>query len=196
VPDSICVPPIREQQLPLRSLSNVVAQRTRQRRRREQPSRRATDGRLPNMSEPFASHIRTRYSNMKPKVLIADDHEIVREGIRRLLTRSRPDWQISGEVANSKQAMDAVKRLKPDVVILDITMPGMSGLEAVPHILKLRLRCRILIFTMHDSDWLSTEIRRAGAHGYVQKSQAARDLVAAIECLLQGGTFFRDECKT
>jgi DNA-binding NarL/FixJ family response regulator len=129
---------------------------------------------------------------MKPRILIVDDHEIVREGIRRLLTATRPDWEICGEATNGKQAIDAVQRLKPDVVILDITMPGMNGLEATPHILKLGLECRILIFTMHDSDRLNEEIRHAGAHGYVQKSQAVRDLVAAIECVLQGGTFFRD----
>jgi DNA-binding NarL/FixJ family response regulator len=133
---------------------------------------------------------------MKPKILIVDDHEIVREGIRRLLTRSRPDWEICGEATNGKQAIETAKRLKPEVVILDITMPGMSGLEAAPHIVKLDIGSRILIFTMHDSDRLGAEIRDAGAHGYVQKSQAARDLVIAIECLLQGGTFFKDERKT
>jgi DNA-binding NarL/FixJ family response regulator len=133
--------------------------------------------------------------NTKPKVLIVDDHEIVREGIRRLLTGSRPDWEICGEATNGKQAVDNAKLLSPDVVILDITMPGMSGLEAAPQIVKLGLGCRILIFTMHDSGRLVTEIRDAGAHGYVQKSQAARDLVVAIECLLQGGTFFKDEVK-
>jgi len=133
---------------------------------------------------------------MKPKVLIVDDHEIVREGIRRLLTGSRPGWEICGEAANGKQAVDSVKSLKPDVLILDITMPGMSGLEAAPHILKLSLGCRIVIFTMHYSDRLAAEIRETGAHGYVQKSQAARDLVEAIECVLHGGTFFGHECKT
>ena len=133
---------------------------------------------------------------MKPRILLVDDHEIVREGIRRLLTKSRPDWEICGEATNGKQAIDAVVRLKPDIVVLDITMPGMSGLEAAPHIVKLSLGSRILIFTMHDSDRLNAEIQGAGAHGYVQKSQAARDLVEAIECLLAGGTFFRNECKT
>jgi len=71
-------------------------------------------------------------------------------------------------------------------------MPGMSGLEAASHIKKLRPDCRILIFTMHDSDRLSAEVRSAGAHGYVQKSQASRDLVDAMETLLKGGTFFKD----
>ncbi|MGH9681885.1 MAG: response regulator [Candidatus Acidiferrales bacterium] len=130
---------------------------------------------------------------MKPKVLIVDDHEIVREGIRRLLSRSRPDWVICGEAVNGEQAIEAVARYKPDAVILDITMPGMSGLEAAPYIVKQNVGCRVLIFTMHDSKRLAMEIQNAGAHGYVQKSHAARDLVEAIECLLQGGTFFRVE---
>jgi len=88
-----------------------------------------------------------------------------------------------------------VKALKPNVVVLDITMPGMSGLEAARRIAKMNLGCRILIFTVHDSDWLRSEISDAGAHGYVQKSQVARDLVAAIERLLEGGTFFIDETE-
>ncbi len=112
-----------------------------------------------------------------------------------LLTISRPDWDICGDATNGKQAVEFVETFRPDVAILDITMPGMSGLEAAAHIAKLGLSCRILIFTMHDSNRLVAEIRRAGAHGYVQKSQAARDLVGAIECLLQGGTFFGDEPK-
>jgi DNA-binding NarL/FixJ family response regulator len=133
---------------------------------------------------------------MKAKILVVDDHEIVREGIRRLLSGSRPDWEICGEATNGKQAIEAIKRLSPDIVILDITMPGMNGLETATQIKKLEKGCRILIFTMHESDRLSAEIRNTGAHGYVQKSQASRDLVEAIECLLQGGMFFKDTCKT
>ena len=128
------------------------------------------------------------------RILVADDHEVVRKGIRTLI-ETHSEWEICGEATNGKQAVDNAKLLSPDVVILDITMPGMSGLEAAPQIVKLGLGCRILIFTMHDSGRLVTEIRDAGAHGYVQKSQAARDLVVAIECLLQGGTFFKDEVK-
>jgi DNA-binding NarL/FixJ family response regulator len=137
-----------------------------------------------------------RTSNMKPKVLIVDDHEIVREGIRRLLSGSRPDWDIVGEATNGKQAIECIQLLKPDVVVLDITMPGMSGLEVTSHVVKQKLDTRILIFTMHESDRLGMEIRNAGAQGYVQKSQASRDLVEAIECLLRGGTFFKDHPKT
>jgi DNA-binding NarL/FixJ family response regulator len=148
------------------------------------------------MSEQFALRSDARVPNTKPRILIVDDHEIVREGIRRLLARSRPEWQIAGEAGNGREAIAAVESIEPDVVILDITMPGMSGLEAASHIAKLKPDCRILIFTMHDSHRLNAEIRAVGGRGYVQKSQAARDLVAAIECLLEGGTFFGDEGKT
>src|SRR5579862_8281829 len=138
------------------------------------------------MSDPLASptSIRPTYSNMKQRILIVDDHEIVREGIRRLLSTARPDWSICGEATNGTQAIEAIQRLDPDVAIVDITMPGMSGIEATSRVSKMNLACRILIFTMHGSDRLSEEIRNAGAHGYVQKSQASRDLVEAIECLL------------
>ena len=106
------------------------------------------------------------------RILIVDDHEIVREGIRRLLNLERPDWEICGEAGSGAQAIESVTDLKPDVVILDITMPGMNGLEAAKRISKLGLGTRILIFTMHESGRLIAEIKDAGARGYIQKSQA------------------------
>ena len=108
----------------------------------------------------------------------------------------RPNWEICGEASSGTQTIELVTNQKPDIVVLDVTMPGMSGLEAARQIAKLNLGCRILIFTVHDSDWLKSEIRDSGAHGYVQKSQVARDLVIAIECLLEGGAFFSDETGT
>lgn len=127
---------------------------------------------------------------MTNRILIVDDHEIVREGIRNLMGRARPEWEICGEAKNGKEAVEAVKSLRPDVVILDVSMPVMSGLEAAPLIVRLGLNSRVLIFTMHESDRLAAEIRSTGAHGYVVKSQAARDLILAVERLLDGGTFF------
>jgi DNA-binding NarL/FixJ family response regulator len=127
---------------------------------------------------------------MSVRILLVDDHEIVREGIRTLITRSRPDWEICGEARDGEEALEAVRTLKPDIVILDITMPKMSGLEAAPRIAKLGLGCRVLMFTMHDSDMLSREVRQAEAQGLVLKSQAARDLIRAVDLLLHGGTFF------
>jgi DNA-binding NarL/FixJ family response regulator len=127
---------------------------------------------------------------MTHRILIVDDHEIVREGIRTLLSRARPQWEIVGEAINGKLAIEAVKELKPDVVILDVTMPVMSGLEAAPRIIALNMGARILIFTMHQSETFVSEVRSAGAQGYVVKSQASRDLILAIDALLAGGTFF------
>jgi two-component system nitrate/nitrite response regulator NarL len=80
--------------------------------------------------------------------------------------------------------------LRPDAVILDVTMPIMSGLEAAARIAKSGAESRVLIFTMHESESLGREVREAGAHGFVLKSQAARNLILAIETLLEGGTFF------
>jgi DNA-binding NarL/FixJ family response regulator len=127
---------------------------------------------------------------MGPRILIVDDHEIVREGIRNLLSQSRPGWNVCGQASNGQEAVAAVRDLKPDVVILDITMPVMSGLEAAPKIVKSGTACRILMFTMHESESLAGEVREAGAHGVVLKSQAARNLIPAIETILSGGTFF------
>ena len=127
---------------------------------------------------------------MATRILIADDHEIVLEGIRTLLARARREWEICGEARNGKDAVEMVKTLKPDVAILDVTMPVMSGLQAASEIHKSSVGCKVLIFTMHESTRLEIEVHSAGAQGYVLKSQAARDLVRAIDALLAGGTFY------
>jgi len=129
---------------------------------------------------------------MSAKILIVDDHDVVRQGLRPLLS-ARSDWEICGEAAAGEEAVQAVASLKPDVVILDVTMPGMSGLEAASRIIALGTGTRILIFTMHESQRIAVDVREAGAHGFVQKSQAARDLILAVERLLAGGTFFGGE---
>jgi DNA-binding NarL/FixJ family response regulator len=127
---------------------------------------------------------------LAPRILIADDHEVVRQGIRAIIVRNRPQWDCCGEAANGKEAVEAVKSLKPDVVILDITMPVMSGLEAASQIAKLGTGTAVLIFTMHESERLIAEVRQAGAQGFVHKSRAGRDLIVALDALLAGGTFF------
>lgn len=127
---------------------------------------------------------------MTKTILIVDDHEIVRQAIRTILANLRPGWVICRESKNGQEAIEAVKELNPDLVILDINMPVMSGLEAARRISKMKLDCRILVFTIHESAGLMGEVRTAGAHGFVVKSQAARDLVQALDTLLAGGTFF------
>jgi DNA-binding NarL/FixJ family response regulator len=124
------------------------------------------------------------------RILIVDDHEVVRQGIRSIIVNSRPEWVICGEAVNGQEGIEAVKALNPNVVVLDLTMPVMNGFEAASQIIALGLRCRILVFTMQESERLTADIRRVGAHGYVQKSRAGRDLIIAIDKLLAGGTFF------
>ena len=126
---------------------------------------------------------------MPVKIVIADDHDVVRQGLRTIL-RARPEWEIGAEAANGKEAVEAVQSVAPDVLILDITMPVMSGLDAMREIGKLDVATRVLIFTMHDSSSLVGAVKEAGAQGYVLKSNAARDLIKAIEALLGGHTFF------
>lgn len=129
-------------------------------------------------------------AGIHPRILLVDDHEIVRQGIRTLLGTDRPDWEICGEATNADEALDAINHLRPSLVVLDITMPGTSGLELAKRVTQLHLPTYLLMFTMHESNRLGLEVREAGAQGYVLKSQAARDLVVAIETLLGGGTFF------
>lgn len=133
---------------------------------------------------------------MATRILIVDDHEIVREGLRSLLAKSRPGWEICGEATDGLQAIQFVQELKPDCVILDITMPRMSGLEAASRMRKLGITVPFLIFTTHQSERLNAEVRQAGAQGYVLKSQAVRHLVQAIDAILAGGTFFGEPPKT
>jgi DNA-binding NarL/FixJ family response regulator len=127
---------------------------------------------------------------MPVTILIVDDHEVVREGVRTIINRARPQWEICGEATNGQDAIDTAMRLRPDIILLDITMPRLSGLEAASRITGLGLPSQILIFTMHESGELAHDARRVGAKGYVTKSDAGRHLVRAIETLLAGGTFF------
>jgi DNA-binding NarL/FixJ family response regulator len=129
---------------------------------------------------------------MGSKILIVDDHEVVRQGIRTIL-RSRPQWEVTGEAVNGKDAIEKAKALDPDVIIMDITMPEMSGIEATREISKMKLRAAVLVFTMHESKNLAATVQEAGARGFVLKSHAARDLLDALEALLAGGTFFGGE---
>jgi DNA-binding NarL/FixJ family response regulator len=127
---------------------------------------------------------------MPVTILIVDVHEVVRVGVRSIINRASPQWEICGEASNGQEAIDATRRLRPDIILLDITMPVLNGFDAATRISGLGLTSQILIFTMHESGELVHDARRVGARGYVTKSDAARHLVRAIETLLSGGTFF------
>ena len=131
---------------------------------------------------------------MPPKILIVDDHEVVRRGVRTIL-RARPQWEVCGEAMNGREAVELAGKHDPDVIIMDITMPEMSGLEATREITRLGLRPAVLIFTMHESRSLAETVRDVGARGLVLKSRAARDLIDALDSLIGGGTFFGAETR-
>ena len=125
----------------------------------------------------------------KLDVLVADDHDIVRRGLRDLLEK-QPGWKVVAEASNGREAVEKAKELKPDVSILDISMPSLDGLEAARQILESRSSTKVLILTMHHSDPLIQQMLKAGVRGYVLKSDAASELVQAVEALQRNKTFF------
>jgi DNA-binding NarL/FixJ family response regulator len=114
---------------------------------------------------------------------------VVRKGLVALL-QQEPDWHVCGEASDGREAVDKAQQLKPDVIILDIGMPSLNGLEATRQILKMNPDARILILTLHDSDQVVRDVLNAGARGFLLKSDAARDLVAAVEALRRDKTYF------
>jgi DNA-binding NarL/FixJ family response regulator len=123
------------------------------------------------------------------RILVADDHEIVRRGLVSLI-KSHPDWEICAEADNGRQAVEKTSESKPDIAILDIGMPVLNGLEATRQILREHPGVRVLILTITDSDQAVQAVLDAGARGFLLKSDAARDLVTAVEALAHNKTFF------
>ena len=123
------------------------------------------------------------------RILIADDHELMRRGLRGLI-ESQEEWAICGEAVEGGEAVRMTKELMPELVILDVNMPGMGGLAAANLIRQGNEATRILFFTVHDSEEVMREIVDSGAHGYVAKSRAGQDLVDAVREVLSGKTFF------
>lgn len=123
------------------------------------------------------------------RILIADDHEIVRKGIAAQISQC-PGWQVIAEAPNGRAAVELALSLEPDLIVLDFSMPELNGLAAARRILEALPEARILILTVHESEQVVREVLSAGARGYVLKSDAGRTLMAALEALLEGGTFF------
>jgi DNA-binding NarL/FixJ family response regulator len=123
------------------------------------------------------------------RILIADDHELFRRGLAAELTQV-PGWVVAGEASNGRDAVELAAALKPDLVVLDLTMPELNGLEAARKIISVNPAARVLILTAHESEQLVREVLSAGAQGYVLKSDAGRILIAALQALLDGRSFF------
>lgn len=125
------------------------------------------------------------------RIVLADDHDLMRRGIRGLL-ESEPDLEVCGEAANGREAVELTSRLQPDVIVLDLGMPELNGLDALKLIHKEVPATEVLVFSMHDSEGLVREVFAAGARGYVLKSDAARYLVDAIRSLAEHKPFFTE----
>jgi DNA-binding NarL/FixJ family response regulator len=123
------------------------------------------------------------------RILVADDHDIIRRGLKELLA-SRSGWEVCAEAKTGREAVTLAEQFKPEVVVMDISMPDLNGLEAARQIRKSLPRTEILILTQHFSDQLVREIVEAGVRAYIMKSDADRDLVAAVEALANHRPFF------
>jgi DNA-binding NarL/FixJ family response regulator len=125
---------------------------------------------------------------MVVRILLVDDHPVVRQGLRTLL-EGRSDWEVVGEASDGIEALEKVASLGPDVVVLDVTMPRMNGIEACRLIQQKSPGREVLFVTQHDSPQMMREALTAGARGYVVKSNLARDLVQAVETVSQHREF-------
>jgi len=123
------------------------------------------------------------------RILIADDHDLMRRGLKSVL-EARPGWTICGEAHTGREAVTKTEQLRPDIVVLDISMPELNGIEAARQILQASPNTEILILSVHYSDQLIREILEAGVRGYVVKSDSDRDLVVAVEALANHKPFF------
>jgi DNA-binding NarL/FixJ family response regulator len=126
---------------------------------------------------------------VKLRILVADDHEVVRRGLVALL-QTHEGWEICGEAADGRETVEKAKQLKPDVVVLDVGMPNLNGLAATRQLSEQDPHCKVIVLTITDSDQVIREALDAGARGFVLKSDAARDLVAAVEALQRNRMFF------
>jgi len=122
------------------------------------------------------------------RVLVVDDHTVIRRGIQSIL-RAWPEWQISGEAANGEEAIRLTRDLKPDIVLMDISMPVMGGLEATRAICKMYPETKVLLLTLHDSlEWVESALQ-AGARGYLLKSDTEGELIRALNVVAGNGIY-------
>lgn len=125
----------------------------------------------------------------RTRILLADDHAVLRSGIR-MLVESEWGWEVCGEASTGREAVSMSLKLKPDVIVLDIGMPELNGLDATRQIKRDRPETAVLIFSSHESEQLVRDVFDAGARGYLLKNDAPQHLVAAVKTLLTGKPYF------
>jgi two-component system, NarL family, sensor kinase len=138
---------------------------------------------LVSPSNPTPELVGPAANTLRKRILIADDHEMLRRGVRNTL-QSELDLEICGEAVDGQDAVEKVKTLQPDLVILDINMPALNGLVALRQILRLRPQTKVLVFSVHDSDQTVKEVHAAGAHGFISKGKDSQDLLRVVREIL------------
>ena len=123
-----------------------------------------------------------------PRVIVVDDHAVIRRGVQGILQAS-PEWELSGEAENGQEAIKLAESVKPEIIIMDVSMPGLNGLEATRIIHNILPDTKVLLLTLHSSSELVRSAFRAGARGYVLKSDAEHELVRALSVLAGDGTY-------
>lgn len=126
------------------------------------------------------------------RILLVDDHEVVRRGLRALL-ETHAGWEVCGEAADGRAAVQLALSLQPHVVVMDLSMPNLNGFDAAHQIIERLPSVKVLILSMHESEQLVREVLAAGVRGYILKSDAGRDLIAGVEALERGETFFTSQ---
>ena len=132
--------------------------------------------------------------SLSTKILLVDDHPLLRTGLAMTLD-DEPDFEIVGQAADAEEALDVVDRLDPDLVVVDLSLPGMGGIELVKHLQTIRPQTRTLVVSRHDESLYAERAVRAGAKGYVSKLEAGEKIVAAVRTVLRGGIFLSDDVK-
>ena len=127
------------------------------------------------------------------RILLADDHELVRQGLRSVLTRAHPEWEIVAEAVNGEQAIELAEALRPDVAILDLSMPEPNGLKVTERLTSTLPGIKILVLTIHTAEPVMRQLRRAGASAFLAKNEAATRLVHSVERMVAGQPFFASE---
>jgi DNA-binding NarL/FixJ family response regulator len=123
-----------------------------------------------------------------PRIIVVDDHVVIRRGVQGIL-RAFPEWELCGEAADGQEAIRLAESIKPEIIIMDVSMPGLNGLEATRIIHNILPDTKILLLTLHSSTELVRSAFRAGARGYVLKSDAEHELVRALNVLVGEGTY-------
>jgi two-component system response regulator NreC len=130
--------------------------------------------------------------NTKSKIVLAEDHTILREGLKSLLSSSQ-DFEVIGEAADGREAIRCVEKLKPDLILIDLSMPRMNGMEAIREIRRISKEVKILVLTVHKSEEYVLATFKAGADGYVLKDATHEELLMAIQSVLKGRNYISPE---